>query len=153
MQSSAGMFSVLPAISCEAAYVQHDCELPATCLSPSHVHAAVLPARMISWPPPPTPNRELVARHEPHEPVAYIGVRGVKVAASKQATSSMTIETERVLVHRGYDGPSTRIPLLGLGLWLANDAECEKAVGLALENGYRHIDTANLYANEKAVGG
>ena len=46
-----------------------------------------------------------------------------------------------------------RIPLLGLGVWqVANDDECVNAVRWALELGYRHIDTAQAYGNEEAVG-
>ena len=45
------------------------------------------------------------------------------------------------------------IPLLGLGVWQVNDGrECEDAVRWALELGYRHIDTAQAYGNERSVG-
>src|ERR1700756_2048791 len=45
------------------------------------------------------------------------------------------------------------IPLLGLGVWqVPNDEECVDAVRWALELGYRHIDTAQAYGNEEAVG-
>jgi 2,5-diketo-D-gluconate reductase A len=45
------------------------------------------------------------------------------------------------------------MPLLGLGVWqVANGPECENAVRWALELGYRHIDTAQLYRNEESVG-
>ena len=45
------------------------------------------------------------------------------------------------------------IPLLGLGVWQVRDGrECEDAVRWALEAGYRHIDTAQAYRNEKSVG-
>ncbi len=45
------------------------------------------------------------------------------------------------------------IPTLGLGVWQVRDgAECEQAVGWALEAGYRHIDTAQAYGNEESVG-
>lgn len=45
------------------------------------------------------------------------------------------------------------IPLLGLGTYKTNPgAETRNAVRYALEIGYRHIDTAALYANEKDVG-
>src|SRR4051794_7814537 len=45
------------------------------------------------------------------------------------------------------------IPLLGLGVWQVPDgAETENSVGWALELGYRHIDTAQAYGNEKSVG-
>jgi diketogulonate reductase-like aldo/keto reductase len=46
-----------------------------------------------------------------------------------------------------------RIPLLGLGVWQVRDGpECEDAVRWALEAGYRHIDTAQYYRNERSVG-
>jgi diketogulonate reductase-like aldo/keto reductase len=45
------------------------------------------------------------------------------------------------------------MPLLGLGVWRIPDGEqTENAVDWALEAGYRHIDTAQLYGNEPAVG-
>lgn len=45
-----------------------------------------------------------------------------------------------------------KIPLVGLGVWQATAGECYKAVRLALDEGYRHIDTAKIYGNEKEVG-
>jgi len=48
------------------------------------------------------------------------------------------------------DGKS--IPQLGFGVFQIPPAETAKAVGLALEAGYRHIDTAEMYQNEKGVG-
>ncbi|BCJ34083.1 2,5-diketo-D-gluconic acid reductase [Actinocatenispora thailandica] len=45
------------------------------------------------------------------------------------------------------------IPLLGLGVWQIPDGrECEDAVRWALAAGYRHIDTAQAYRNERSVG-
>lgn len=45
------------------------------------------------------------------------------------------------------------MPVLGLGVWqMAAGAETERAVTWALETGYRLIDTASLYRNEKSVG-
>ena len=45
------------------------------------------------------------------------------------------------------------MPTLGLGTW-ENDAptQCAESVQTALEMGYRHIDTAQIYRNEAAVG-
>lgn len=45
------------------------------------------------------------------------------------------------------------IPMLGLGTWESSDGdECKNAVIDALQTGYRHIDTAAIYGNEKSVG-
>jgi 2,5-diketo-D-gluconate reductase A len=44
------------------------------------------------------------------------------------------------------------IPQLGLGVWQIDDDGAERVVTDALEAGYRHIDTAWIYRNEKGVG-
>ena len=44
------------------------------------------------------------------------------------------------------------IPKLGLGTWLISDADAAQAVKDAVEIGYRHIDTAQAYENERGVG-
>ncbi|QWC57456.1 aldo/keto reductase [Erythrobacter sp. 3-20A1M] len=44
------------------------------------------------------------------------------------------------------------IPKIGFGTWLIDDGEVEAAVGHALDVGYRHIDTAQAYENERGVG-
>jgi 2,5-diketo-D-gluconate reductase A len=46
----------------------------------------------------------------------------------------------------------TTMPMLGLGTWQARGRSAINAVRRALEVGYRHIDTATAYANEKEVG-
>jgi diketogulonate reductase-like aldo/keto reductase len=47
----------------------------------------------------------------------------------------------------------TKMPVLGLGVWqAAAGKETRKAVAYALETGYRLIDTAKLYGNERDVG-
>ena len=48
------------------------------------------------------------------------------------------------------DGKS--IPQLGFGVFQIDPAETAEAVGVALDAGYRHIDTAQMYGNEKGVG-
>ncbi|MCK6393250.1 aldo/keto reductase [Zoogloea sp.] len=45
-----------------------------------------------------------------------------------------------------------RIPLLGLGTWPMNDDEAAITVAEALHLGYRHLDTAENYGNERGVG-
>jgi len=47
----------------------------------------------------------------------------------------------------------TEIPLFGLGVYIPEEgSDTVTAVRWALEAGYRHIDTASFYANEKSVG-
>ncbi len=48
------------------------------------------------------------------------------------------------------DGRS--IPQLGFGVWQVENDVAEKVVGIALDDGYRHIDTAKIYGNEEGVG-
>lgn len=47
---------------------------------------------------------------------------------------------------------SVQIPMLGIGTFLLSPDEAEASVLGALQCGYRLIDTANAYVNEKAVG-
>jgi len=45
-----------------------------------------------------------------------------------------------------------RIPLLGLGTWELRGRACARLVEQALRLGYRHIDTAEMYDNEREIG-
>ena len=45
-----------------------------------------------------------------------------------------------------------KVPALGLGTWLLEGDDCRNAVPIALELGYRHIDTAQIYGNEAEIG-
>jgi 2,5-diketo-D-gluconate reductase B len=57
------------------------------------------------------------------------------------------------ILKRGYrllSGYS--MPVLGLGTWRLVGVACERIVSQALELGYRHIDTAELYGNEAEIG-
>lgn len=54
----------------------------------------------------------------------------------------------RVRLHNGV-----RMPVVGLGAWkLASGPKTVETVRTALEIGYRHVDTATLYGNEREVG-
>ncbi|GAA0465255.1 aldo/keto reductase [Halococcus dombrowskii] len=46
----------------------------------------------------------------------------------------------------------TEIPALGIGTWRMEGPTCRRAVATALELGYRHVDTAQAYGNERQVG-
>ncbi len=45
-----------------------------------------------------------------------------------------------------------KVPALGLGTWLLEGDECTRTIPLALDVGYRHIDTAQGYENETEIG-
>ena len=55
-----------------------------------------------------------------------------------------------VPILRLHDGHT--IPQIGLGTWPLNDEQAVPAVVAAIEAGYRHIDTAYRYGNERGVG-
>ncbi|WP_225332997.1 aldo/keto reductase [Halomicrobium urmianum] len=44
------------------------------------------------------------------------------------------------------------VPAIGLGTWQLTGEQCYEAVSTALDLGYRHVDTAQLYENEREVG-
>jgi len=54
----------------------------------------------------------------------------------------------KVLLNNGL-----KMPLLGIGTWQTKNGETAyNAVRIALDAGYRHIDTARVYGNEESVG-
>lgn len=50
------------------------------------------------------------------------------------------------------DVRGTSVPQIGLGTWALRGETCHKTVLMALDLGYRHIDTAEMYDNERAIG-
>ncbi|MGW0039318.1 aldo/keto reductase [Gordonia sp. NPDC003376] len=59
----------------------------------------------------------------------------------------MSILTETYTLSNGVE-----IPKLGLGTWFIDDDNAAQAVRDAVEIGYRNIDTAQAYGNERGVG-
>ncbi|KAA9005546.1 aldo/keto reductase [Histidinibacterium aquaticum] len=58
-----------------------------------------------------------------------------------------------MILEENYTLPNgVEIPKLGLGTWFIDDDEVADAVKVAVEIGYRHIDTAQAYGNERGVG-
>ncbi len=52
----------------------------------------------------------------------------------------------------GVEAHGARIPVLGFGTWELRDGLAVRMVEAALGIGYRHIDTAQMYENEREVG-
>ncbi len=67
--------------------------------------------------------------------------------AAGKKTAPFDFEKRTVRLNDGHD-----MPIIGLGVFTLDDATTESASTLALQNGYRLIDTAHVYSNEEAVG-
>ena len=59
----------------------------------------------------------------------------------------MRNENTQVVEAKGF-----QIPIIGLGTWTLRGRDCARLVEQAIRIGYRHIDTAQMYDNERAVG-
>lgn len=59
----------------------------------------------------------------------------------------MTFEAATITLNSG-----ATLPRIGLGTWPLTGADAERAVVSGIEVGYRHLDTAAAYGNEKPVG-
>jgi len=59
----------------------------------------------------------------------------------------MSTELPSIEFYNGH-----KMPVIGLGSWSAPVEEVETALKIAIDVGYRHIDTAFTYRNEKGVG-
>ena len=57
-----------------------------------------------------------------------------------------------IALTRGTNGEEVLIPQLGFGTYKVSADEAERVLCDALEVGYRHIDTAQMYGNEAGVG-
>lgn len=60
---------------------------------------------------------------------------------------SFNFKKKTVKLNSGYS-----MPILGLGTWMLTNKEAENSVYHALQDGYRLIDTAEYYGDEKGVG-
>src|SRR5689334_7848572 len=58
----------------------------------------------------------------------------------------------RVAHMHAVEAKGVRIPLVGLGTWDLRGRTCARLTEQALRLGYRHIDTAEMYDNEREVG-
>lgn len=69
------------------------------------------------------------------------------VRRSTTKKGSRMSDVPMIMLNNGVE-----IPQMGLGTYQIAQADARKATLVALEAGYRHIDTAQMYGNEKGVG-
>ena len=77
--------------------------------------------------------------------------------ASKASVAALVVAFACLVNTHGLQVPlaadtQPSIPLLGYGTWNLNKSNISDAVSLALQTGYRHIDGAAAYGNQKDVG-
>src|SRR6201995_199761 len=65
---------------------------------------------------------------------------------------SATLAAVQGALMEAFETQGIRLPRLGLGTFRMQGDVCRAAVESALALGYRHIDTAEMYANEDAIG-
>src|SRR5580700_7517773 len=69
------------------------------------------------------------------------------MASPASRRRSPVAEIPQIMLNNGQ-----QIPQFGFGVFLVPPAETTAAVSSALDAGYRHIDTAEMYGNEAEVG-
>lgn len=68
-------------------------------------------------------------------------------AEPKNGEEHVSVLTETYMLSNGV-----LIPKVGLGTWEIDDYKAAEAVRNAIEVGYRSVDTASVYGNERGVG-
>src|SRR3954467_5080168 len=103
-----------------------------------------------------------IAPCQPHSPTPTDPIRGVagdldghdhaaaptrRDPPRTRRSNSMAHEATSITLNNGVEMPS-----IGLGVFQTPPEETRSAVAAALDTGYRHIDTAAAYGNEREVG-
>ena len=84
----------------------------------------------------------------------------VKVSSLSVALTLLGLSRAQEQIHLGpnhnhnHNNPPSiaSIPALGFGTWNLDKSNTSDAVSIALQTGYRHLDCAAVYGNEKEVG-
>ncbi|THY63153.1 aldo-keto reductase [Aureobasidium pullulans] len=75
------------------------------------------------------------------------------IGSSKVQNRAFTMSSQFTLQSTlALPNSSVKIPALGFGVYQSHGPTCKKSCLTALEAGYRHIDSAQYYANEQLVG-
>ena len=82
---------------------------------------------------------------EPQETVDAI--QGSTANGTTEGVSGFNFDTKTVTLNNGIE-----MPILGIGTFKLSVQEAENSVYWALRDGYRLIDTAQMYRNEEGVG-
>lgn len=84
---------------------------------------------------------------------ASVRPQAISYVMSTKAPSSQSLAKPRTPEATTTLNNGLPMPWLGLGVWqIRDDAETERVVRTAIEHGYRSIDTARIYGNERGVG-
>ena len=77
----------------------------------------------------------------------------MKLFSNSLAFLGLSHAQEQFPINSGSSAPSiASIPALGFGTWNLDKSNASDAVSVALQTGYRHLDCAAIYGNEKEVG-
>lgn len=79
-------------------------------------------------------------------------VGGFLLLAGLGLTTSQSDQRQHEQQHPLSDSNHVYIPSLGFGTWNLDRSNASEAVSLAIQTGYRHIDCAAAYGNQKEVG-
>ena len=100
-----------------------------------------------------TERRHIHPHHKPL-PAQFQTTPEAKASADAYYNQSDSNPNDALTINSTLPLPNSavRIPRLGLGVYQARGSKCTNAILAALEAGYRHIDTAQLYGNEVECG-
>lgn len=77
---------------------------------------------------------------------------GVVATSFMSKTLAQSAKTPKIITEFFTLANGVKIPKIGLGLWRIPNDKIQEAIDAALENNYRHFDTAQAYGNEEATG-
>lgn len=76
----------------------------------------------------------------------------VSLVSLAPAIAAAALGRNQVQVQQPLTSEFSKIPSLGFGTWNLDQRNVSEAVFAALHTGYRHLDCATIYGNQKAVG-